>query len=117
MLQINDRTVRFNGVACLKRSRQLHGQFQGQALRIEVHFFTRSPVRVWEIEMFSRVKPNNFLIPSLDLLIFKYAALSLFRGPCFTCLTLSPQISVIIAPNVIFEKEVNNLLVHVLSKR
>ena len=66
--------------------------------------------------MFSRVKPNNFLIPSLDHLIFKYAALSLFCGPCFTCLTLSPQISVIIAPNVIFENEVNNLLVHVLSK-
>ena len=32
--------IRVCSVACLKRLRQLYRQFQGQTLRIEVHFFT-----------------------------------------------------------------------------
>ena len=38
----------------------------------------------------------------------KYVALRSFRGSRFTCSTFSPQRSVITAPNVIYENEVND---------
>ena len=52
---------------------------------------------------------NLFQFPS-PLCGFDCSQKTPFRCPRFTCLILSPQRSVIIAPNVIFDNEVNDLL-------
>ena len=51
----------------------------------------------------------------LPIGIFLSHTLRSFLGPRFTCLTLSTQRSVIIAPELIFENEVNDSLFYFIS--